>query len=81
MLLEATEINNEYLSKRENRIAYIKAQKLASLEKAEIEQAKSDAVDERNKEIVQKMKKKNMDVTLIQEITGWTEEQILACPV
>ena len=41
----------------------------------------SFVANERTREMVQKMKKKNMDVTLIQEITGWTEEQILACPV
>ena len=43
MVLEAPEINNEQLSRRENRIAYIKAEKLASMEKGEIEQAKMDA--------------------------------------
>ncbi|MBQ7608551.1 MAG: hypothetical protein IJU76_11375 [Desulfovibrionaceae bacterium] len=37
--------------------------------------------DDRTREIVQKMKRENLDISLIQRISGWTEEQILACPV
>ena len=44
MLQAAAEINAEYLSKRENRIAYLKAQKLANHEKAVVEQAVDEAL-------------------------------------
>ena len=41
----------------------------------------SFVIDETKREMVQKMKKENLDISLIQRISGWTEEQILACPV
>ena len=37
--------------------------------------------DDRTREIVQNMKRDNLDISLIQKYSGWTKEQILACPV
>ena len=77
MLQEAHEININYLSKRENRIAYIKAQKIAAHEKAVIEQAVDETVDD----IVRNMKRENFDIAMIKKITGLSEEAINACQI
>ena len=79
MLQEAHEININYLSMRENRIAYIKAQKIAAHEKAVIEQAVDEAVKETVDDIVRNMKRENFDIAMIKKITGLSEEAINAC--
>ena len=41
----------------------------------------SFVIDETKREMVQVLKKRNVDISVIKEATGWTEEQILVCPV
>ena len=85
MLQEASEITLDYLSKRENRIAYIKARKLAAHEKAVIEQAVDEAVeeakkqaDEEKKKIVINLNKLKMPINKIMEVTNLTQQEVEA---
>ena len=76
MLQEAHEINLDYLSKRENRIAYIKAEKMESYEQAVIAQAKRDAVDENTRKFVRNLRKMKMSTEKIMEATELTKAQV-----
>lgn len=78
MLQEASEITLNYLSKRENRIAYLKAQKLAAHEKAVIEQAVDEAVEEEKKKMVINLNNLKMPISKIMEVTNLTKPEVEA---